>query len=117
MGDTIRHRGKLKLVSEAVADELIYQAISHGDLAAVREIYDRLDGRPIQATELTATISTEELSARDSLAAKLQILTEAAQAALPANATPVSPTTIKVARVEDHSEEILEALREDGRAA
>ena len=52
MDDTITHRGKVKKVKEAIVDELIEQA-KNGNMRAQQMIYERVEGKVKQITELT----------------------------------------------------------------
>jgi len=44
---------KVLLLRYALAEKLISKAVDDGDVAAIRYIYDRLDGRPKESIELT----------------------------------------------------------------
>jgi hypothetical protein len=44
---------KTLLLRHALAEKLISKAVDDGDVAAIKYIYDRLDGRPKESIELT----------------------------------------------------------------
>jgi len=44
---------KTLLLRHLIAEKLISKAVDEGDVAAIKYIYDRLDGRPKESIELT----------------------------------------------------------------
>ena len=41
------------LLRQLLADKLLYKAINDGDVAAMKYIYDRIDGKPKESVEIT----------------------------------------------------------------
>lgn len=54
-GEALTDVLKSKLNKEEIADKLIEIALEKGDLAALKYIYDRVDGRPKETIEGTFT--------------------------------------------------------------
>ena len=54
-----------KLDREVIAEKLI-EAAKKGDIVAVKYIFDRLEGRPVQAVELDAQIDNYDRQMRES---------------------------------------------------
>ncbi len=74
-------------IALAVAAEKVVLAAASGDLAAFKEMADRIDGKSIQAIEQSGEVTVTHVDARARLGRKLHAIVDATAEEQPINVT------------------------------